>query len=180
MRSSLLVLKLADPAEGPCPCLLVDSVVGECAIIDPPQLADRATTQALKATIRSNRWRVNWVLHTLADPLSYAGGAALRQQYVAAQSATGRLTARSAHNQSASVGTCAVAADCVPQRLLEEGERLQVGGCFGRVRHLTDDERIVTGYLFEHLAVLGPNPERVRPLLDDCLLPWPASVVGLC
>ena len=89
---------------------------------------------------------------------------------MAARVATGIFSQREQHN-GASVAQ--------PDRLLAEGERIQLGTSFARIRHLTDEARVYTGYLFESVACLGAPVECLRPLEPDPLEQWPGPRTAL-
>ena len=170
MTSSLLVQTFPALPGAPTPRLLLDVRSGDCAVVNPP--ADRCCPilNCLIETIRGNRLSLEWILFSVADPQGFLGGALLKEQFVAARSATGVWSQREQHNCEG-LGQ--------PDRLLAEGERIQLGTSFGRIRHLTDEARVYTGYLFESVACLGAPLEQLRPLEPDPLECWPGSRMAL-
>ena len=81
----------------------------------------------------------------------------------------GSLALRAAHN-------CAgpsTSQETLPERLFEEEERVQIGNCFASIQHVTDGDRIRSGYVFEHFALFGCAPETARLLHQRPFSPCP-------
>ena len=152
------------------PRLLLDVVSNDCAVLNPPSDPCCPILECMKEAIRSNRLSLAWVLYSSADENGYAGGRWLKERFVAARIATGVWSERAAHNHGAGAE---------PDRLLAEGECIQLGSSFGRVRHVTDDEHVYTGYLFEHFACLGLPSDRIRPLEPDPFDQLPGARLAL-
>ncbi|MEM1433357.1 MAG: hypothetical protein AAGG11_04825 [Pseudomonadota bacterium] len=167
MRNRLLLQRFTPLCASAQTVLVVEPQAGECALFDP--LPDAALLDGIEDTIRLNRLSLSWVLFTAGSVDGFRAGQQLQRRMVATRLGIGTLAQRAMHNCAAATG----AQDLLPERLFEEEERVQIGSCFASVQHVTDGERIRSGYVFEDFALFGCAPKTARLLRERPFAPCP-------
>ena len=139
---NLTVEKYCWAPERTCSYLITCTRFNRCAVIDPPPQNTDAWL-AIDQKITNQGWCLSWILHTTLDNAQLSGAEALKRKHICAQSALGRADSGDS-----------IYADQF-DRLLADGDCVQVGHIVGHVVNRPDHTTPFTQYQFDQYQFVG-------------------------